>query len=500
MNHKPKIAVIGAGFSGLTSAALLAQNGFKVEVFEKNSKPGGRCNQFTEEGFVFDMGPSWYWMPDVFERYFNRLGKSIHDYISLDRLDPSYQVIFKDETWEIPAEYERLKALLESHEKGSGAKLDTFMKEAGKKYQLAMQDLVYNPSLSWKEYLSWETMLASLQQSLFSSFSALVKKYFKNPKIIQLMEFPVLFLGAKPEKTPALFSIMNYADIQLGTWYPKGGMFEVSKAFEQLAKEQGVKIHYDSPVDKIITEGNKVTHIKTNAEEYVVDQVVSGADYVFTEQLLSNSSAQNYSDDYWEKKQFSPSCLLFYWGVDTEIPNLEHHNLFFDADFSEHSKEIYDSHSCPENPLFYVCTPSKTDATVAPEGKENIFVLIPISAGLTLNEAEIQRLKKIVIQRIQAQTGIDISDKMIVEKVFQTPDFISQYHSYKGNAYGLANTLMQTGPFRPSIRNKKLKNMWYCGQLTVPGPGMPPAIISGTIVADYIVKHHPKTRKNESLV
>ncbi len=498
MNSKINIAVIGAGFAGLSAASILAQKGFEVTVFEKNAHPGGRCNYFKKEGFHFDMGPSWYWMPDVFEKFLDRFNVKPQDFFELQRLDPSYQVIFKDEVWEIPANYEKLRDLFERHEKGSARKLDEFIEDSKGKYDLSMQDLVYKPALSWAEYLEPKTLKGALQFSLFSPFTKYVKKYFKNPKIQQIMEFPVLFLGAKPQKTPSLYSIMNYADIVLGTWYPMGGMFEISKAFEKVAKQQGVHLHYQHNVEKIMVEKNRAKGLIVDGKIFEYDVVISAADYEFTDAKLLHPQKANYSQKYWEKQQMSPSCLLFYWGVDKEIPHLKHHNLFFDEDFKPHAEAIYDTHTAPKNPLFYVCAPSKTDKSVAPKGKENLFVLIPISAGLELSKMQIAYYKKQVIQRIEKLTGVSIEKDIIVEEQFHTPNFISLYNSYKGNAYGLANTLKQTAVFRPSIRNKKLANLFYCGQLSVPGPGMPPAVISGSIVADYITNHQSLRENNES--
>lgn len=487
-----KVLVIGAGISGLSAASVLAKQGYSVTVVDNHATPGGRCRKFEAEGFVFDMGPSWYWMPDVFEKFFNLFGYTTAQLMQLQRLSPSYRVFFDNEAVDIPSDLDELKALFEQYESGGADKLTAFLKDAQYKYEVGMADLVYKPSLSITEFIDFRLLKGLFSLSLFSSFTSHTKKYFKNEKLLELLAFPVLFLGAKPQDTPALYSLMNYADIVLGTWYPQGGMAEISMAFERIAKENGVQFNYEIEVLELLTANNKVVGVKTNKKDYLnFDWVISSADYHHTEtQLLKNAQHRNYSDAYWESRKLAPSSLLYYIGVDEKIPNLEHHNLFFDTDFDKHAQEIYDTKEFPTNPLFYVCAPSKTDQSVAPEGKENLFILIPVSTGLQDTEEIKAYYLDLVLTRLEAKTNFAIKDKIIYQKSFAISDFISQYHSFKGNAYGLANTLRQTAILKPAIKNKKLSNLLYCGQLSVPGPGLPPSIISGQIVANYIVSNN----------
>ncbi|MCB9201829.1 MAG: phytoene desaturase [Flavobacteriales bacterium] len=487
MRKNKKCLVLGAGFAGLSCASLLAKNGFDVTLIDKHSQAGGRCRAIEEQGFLFDLGPSWYWMPDVFERFYNQFGYTTKDLYDLKHLNPSYQVIFEDETIGIPSDFEELKKVFEQHEKGSSKQLEKFIDDAKYKYEKGMSKLVYKPSLSLLEYLDVNLLKDFFQLDLFSSISSSIKKYFKNPKLIELLEFPVLFLGAKPNQTPALYSLMNYADIKLGTWYPIGGMSEVSNAFRKIAEEQGVKIHLGENVLKIESQDDKVKRVVTNKNEYNdFDYVISAMDYHHTESILSNQKTKNYSESYWKKRKLAPSCFLYYLGVDKKLKNLEHHNLFFDADFSLHSEEIYDTKKLPSKPLFYVCAPSVTDNKVAPEGKENIFILIPIATGINETDEDRDKYLNDVLERLENKTQQKIKEHIIYKKSFATRDFISEYNSYQGNAYGLANTLNQTAILKPRIKNNKLKNLFYCGQMSVPGPGVPPSIISGEIVANYI--------------
>ena len=484
-----KIIVIGSGFAGLSSAACLAKEGHDVTVIEKNEMAGGRASQFKEQGFVFDMGPSWYWMPEVFENFYQHFGKTASDFYNLKRLDPSYRVFFKNgEVIDVPAGEEAVIDLVDSLEAGAGAKLRQFLKEAKYKYDVGMNEFVWKPSHSVTEFMDLRIAKSAMKLQMFSSISSSIRKLFKNPMIIELLEFPVLFLGAKPSKTPALYSLMNYADITLGTWYPEGGMYEISKAMYSIAKEQGVKFKFNEPVYKIESNNGLASKIHTNNNIYTADFVVANADYRHVDQTLLESKDRNYNEKYWENRTMAPSSLLFYIGVNKKLKGLEHHNLFFDKDFDLHAEEIYDNPKWPTAPLFYACVPSLTDKSVAPEGKENLFLLVPLAPGLEDSEAQREIYFNKILSRLEDLTGQSIVDDIIYKKSFAMKDFVDRYNSFKGNAYGLANTITQTAFLKPKLKSKKLKNLYYTGQLTTPGPGVPPSIISGCVVAREILK------------
>ena len=485
-----KIAVIGSGFAGLTSAIELASLGYKVTVLEKNSTPGGRARKFESNGFTFDMGPSWYWMPDVFDKFFARHGKKVEDYYNLLKLDPGFSVVYeKDNTIDVPASFEELVALFENIEKGSGSRLKKFLKKAAVKYKIGMDSLVYKPSHSIFEFINLKVLIGVLHLDVFSNFRSYVKKYFSDSRLTRLMEFPVLFLGATPQNTPALYSLMNYSAFSQGTYYPMGGFHEIIIGLSKLAKEKGVIINCDSNVEKINVVNGKVENIVVNGEKLLFDGVIASADYHHVEQKLLEKPFRNYTTEYWEKREMSPSSLLFYVGLDKRINNLQHHNLFFDADFDQHAKEIYDNPKWPKNPLFYLSCPSITDPSLAPKGNENLMFLIPLAPGLEDTNEMREKYFDIVLKRLKDLTGNDIEKNIIFKKSYCVNDFEKDYNSFKGNAYGLANTLRQTAVLKPRMRNKKIKNLYYTGQLTVPGPGVPPSIISGQIAAIEIDKY-----------
>lgn len=492
-----KVGVIGSGFAGLSAATCLAKDGFDVTVLEKNLSPGGRARRFESNGFRFDMGPSWYWMPDVFESYFELFGRKSADFYDLIRLDPSYRIFFSaGEHMDVPAGTEPLCALFEQIEHGSSARLRTFLQEAKYKYEVGMQDLVYKPGLSVTELFDRKLFQGLFKLNVFNSVSNYIRKYFKDPRLIQLLEFPVLFLGASPDRTPALYTLMNYADMALGTWYPNGGIYEVVKALTQVATENGVQFEFGKEVEAIEVSGDKATGLKVNGKTVPFDCIVAGADYHHVEQELLPPHLRRYSKSYWQSRKLAPSSLIFFLGIDRRIKNLLHHNLFFDKDFGQHAREIYETPRWPANPLFYVSVPSKTDVSVAPPGCENIFVLMPVAAGLDDDNTKREQYFDLLIDRMESNTGEKIRDHIIFKKSYAHRDFMDDYHAFRGNAYGLANTLNQTANLKPSMINKKVKNLFYTGQLTVPGPGVPPALISGQVVAREVGKLRKKQTKN----
>jgi phytoene desaturase len=483
--------IIGAGFAGLAAATTLAQAGWRVTVLEKNEGPGGRARQFRAQGFTFDMGPSWYWMPDVFEKYFARFGKRVADYYELQRLDPSYQVIFPGaEAVDIPAAMSELRALFERLEPGSAARLDDFLRQAAYKYEVGINRLVYAPSRSLREFADPRLLLDMLRLDVLQSMHRHVRRFFKDPRLLQLVEFPILFLGATSQNTPALYSLMNYADLSLGTWYPQGGMHKIVEGMVSLAQELGVAIRYQQEVREIVVEQGRSTGVCTATGFVAADAVVAGADYHHIEQQVLAPEFRHYSEKYWASRTLAPSSLIFYLGVSRPLAKLRHHNLFFDEDFGRHAHEIYEQPQWPSRPLFYASVPSKTDPTVAPVGQENLFLLIPVAPDLSDDDATRERYYDMLMDRLERHCGHPIRDAVVFKRSYAHRDFVADYHSYKGNAYGLANTLRQTAILKPSLKSKKVANLYFTGQLTVPGPGVPPSLISGQVVAGEVIKEN----------
>ena len=479
-----KIIVVGSGFSSLSVASYLAQEGHQVEIFEKNEMPGGRARQFKRDGFTFDIGPSWYWMPDVFDSYFGDFGKKVADYYTLEKLDPGYEVYFDNqESIKIGDSLEKIYAAFEAEEAGSSIPLKRFIQKAADNYDIAIKDLVYRPGISPLELITPATI--KKVGYFLSTIKREVMKEFNNPRLAQILQFPVLFLGAKPSQTPAFYNFMNFADFGLGTWHPDKGMYSVVEGMVKLAKELGVTFHLNETVEEITVENKKAVGIVSNGKKHSADVIISGADYHHSETLLK-PQYRAYSKAYWDKKTFAPSSLLFFIGMDKKVKNVSHHTLFFDVDFDAHAADIYDHPKWPKEPLFYANFPSITDASMAPEGKEACFLLIPIAPGLEDTEELRQKYFDIVIDRLETLTDQSIRDSILFTESFCVNDFVEQYNSYKGNAYGMANTLLQTAFLRPKLKSKKVENLYFTGQLTVPGPGVPPSLISGKLVANLV--------------
>jgi phytoene desaturase len=487
-----KAIIIGSGFAGLSAASFLAKAGWQVEVLEKHDQPGGRCRHFKTEGFSFDMGPSWYWMPDVFDRYFGCFGKKVANYYDLIRLNPSYRIYWEQNQMDVPSDYASLKKMFDALEPGAGEQLDAFMAEAEYKYRVGVNKLVFKPGQSLLEFVDKELIAGLFRLDVFNNIKSHIGKFFKHPQLRQMMEFPVLFLGALPENTPALYSLMNYADVKLGTWFPRGGMYKIVEGMHKLAVELGVTFHFNHNVSSIKVEnGIAKTVVADNGNQFHADVVIGGADYHFIETKLLEKQYRTYSDDYWEKRVMAPGCLIYYVGINTKIPDLPHHSLFFDVDFNDHAAEIYTNPDWPKSPLFYLSATSVTDPTQAPEGSENLFFLIPIAAGLDGDDQSIRdHYFNLLSDRLHQRTGVDIRNHVVYKRSYSYTDFVDDYNAFKGNAYGLANTLMQTAILKPSCKSKKVKNLYYTGQLTVPGPGVPPSLISGEVVAKLVDKEN----------
>jgi phytoene desaturase len=490
MNAKKKAIVIGSGVAGLSAAAYLAKGNYEVTILEKNDSPGGRARQFKADGFTFDMGPSWYWMPDVFEKFYQDFGFTTSDFYELIRLDPSYRVIAKNgEAVEIPANMHELEALFEKFEQGSAERLRKFLKEAAYKFEVGINDLVYKPSLSLLEFADLRLLKGLLKMDVLSNMRKHVSSVVSHPFLQELMEFPVLFLGALPENTPALYSLMNHADFTLGTWYPQGGMFNIIEVFLKVAQKQGAQLCLNQEVVKIISENGIAKGVQTHTDYFEADVVIGAADYHHLDQKVLEPAQRNYTAQYWDKRKLAPSCLLYYVGLNKRLKNAVHHTLFFDTDFGLHAQEIYTQPKWPSNPLFYASVPSVTDPSVAPAGCENLFLLIPIAPGITGDTEDIREAYfEKIIKRLEQQLGESILPHVVYKRSYSVSDFKNDYHAFKGNAYGLANTLDQTAILKPSLKSKKIKNLYFAGQLTVPGPGVPPSIISGKVAATQIFK------------
>lgn len=486
-----KVVVIGAGFAGLSAACFLARDGADVTVVERHDGPGGRARRWEEQGFRFDMGPSWYWMPDVFERFFAQFGRSVPEVYELRRLDPSYRIVWPSPhaPWDIPAGLPALRAWFEDVEPGAGVALDRFLKETRYIYDSAMSDYLFRPSLTVGSFVDPRLVLELGRMRMLRSMAAYARSFFRDSRLVRLVEWPVLFLGASARDTSAMYSLMSYADMALGTWWPMGGMIRIIEGMEAMARSLGVTFRYGTGAEAILTRQGRVTGIQTGEGSLDADAVLAATDYHHAEQdLLKDPRDRQYTPRWWGRRKMSPSSLLFYLGVRGKLGDLPHHTLFFDEDLDRHMEEVYRAPAWPSAPLFYVSNPSVTDPSLAPSGHSNVFLLIPLAPGLDDTPEARARTYDLVMTRLESQIGASVRDRVVVKRSYAMADFVSDYSAFQGNAYGMANTLGQTGPFRPRLRSNRVRGLYFAGQLSVPGPGMPPSLISGELSAKLLLR------------
>lgn len=485
-----KVVVVGAGFAGLSAACHLAQAGVKVTLIERHEGPGGRARLWATEGFRFDMGPSWYWMPDVFERFFRHFGKEVSDYYTLKRLDPSYRIVWPGgDAWDLPAGLDALRTFFETQSPGAGASFDRFIGETQHIYDTAMSGPLFRPSLSFAEYADPRLLGEVYRLRLLRSMATYARSFFGDERLARVVEWPVLFLGASARDTSALYSLMSYADLALGTWWPMGGMIRIVEGMRTLAESLGVDFCFEERAEEILMTGNRVTGLRTDRGVHRADAVLASADYHHVEQdLIRDPALRQYSERHWASRTMSPSSLLFYLGIEGNLGALPHHALFFDEDLDQHMDDVYRTPRWPDAPLFYVLNPSVTDPSLAPSGSSNVFLLIPLAPGLKDADPERERIFDTVLTRLEAHIGMPVRDRIRVKRSYAMRDFELDYGAFRGNAYGMANTLRQTGPLRPKLRSTKVKGLYFAGQLTVPGPGMPPSLISGELSAQVLLK------------
>lgn len=486
-----KAIVIGGGISGLATAALLQKDGFEVELFEKNDQLGGRARQFSEKGFVFDMGPSWYMMPEVFEKFFEVFGHKPGDFYELKKLPVHYRVFFSPEDiYDVSSDINKNIDLFEKISPGSGERLKKYLEKTKYLYEQSMKNFVLEDYKSLKNLLKWKNLGLFAKMKLFSNFDSFVSSYFPNKKLQKILEFITVFLGGSPYNTPAFYSLLSYADYGLGLSHPLGGIHKIVEAMEKVCLDQGVKIYTEANVEKIITKQNKAVGVIVNGNEIRADAVVCSADYSFAETKLLEKEVQTYPEKYWQTKTFSPSAFLVYLGINKKLDKLSHHNLYLDESWEKHFEETFKNPAWPKSPSYYVHVPSRTDASLVPPGGETIIVLVPIAPGLPDNPQIREEYAKKTIKHLEKIAGEPIEDSIEVQKIFTIKDFETSYNAAKGTAFGLAHTLMQSAIFRPKNFSKKIKNLYYTGQYANPGIGMPTVVLSAMITANLIKKEN----------
>ncbi len=487
VEKKKHVIIIGSGIGGLGSAALLSKSGFQVTVIEKNKTLGGRANIFEAEGYTFDMGPSWYLMPDVFEHYFELLGEKVSDHLDLVKLSPSYRVFFANDK-ELPivdihSDLEKDLPLFEKLEPGITPKIKEYLKRSGEQYVMAKETFMYRNLGSSLDFLSWKVIKKGIELNPFQTMQSYLNKWFKSDRLKKILEYTLVFLGSDPAKTPAMYNIMNAIDFNMGVYYPKGGIYEIVKALIRINDKHGTKFMTEAPISGIIVENKQAVGVKLeNGNKIEADIIISNADLWFTETQLLNRKYQTYPESYWEKSILSPSAFIMYLGLDRKLDILSHHNLRFGEDWKQNFKQLFDTPQLPEDPSYYICKPTETDSDLSPPETDNLFVLVPIPPGLNLSDSDMTNYRQKILNLMKGDLNLPkIEDYIVYERSYWSDDFKRDYNAYKGTALGLAHTLKQTIR-RPLNKSKKVKNLYYVGAGTSPGIGMPICLISAELV------------------
>ncbi len=488
---KKKIFIIGSGFGGLCTAALLAKDGHNVTVIEKNARMGGRAMTFDHKGYHFDMGPSWYLMPEVFETFFGLFGKNISDYLSLVPLDPMYRMFFSpSEHIDIHRDLARNLQNFEKLEKGASTAIQKYLDNAQVQYEVAMKHFLYTEFRSFLDFIKPELFTIGNKVDVFKNLQDHIAQYTKDPRLQKILGYTMVFLGGSPSNTPALYSLMSHVDYNLGVFYPNGGFGALADAFIKLGSEYGVTYKVSEPVEQIVSNGTKVTHIHTSHGHYEADIVIANADYQHVESKLLAEKDKSYSDAYWKSRTVAPSAYIIHAAVKGRVENLLHHNLMLTNDWEKHFDNIFTHPGWPKKPSYYVSCPTKTDTTLAPKGCDILFILVPVASGLDDSDMLRETYYEKIMDDLEKHTKSSIRDKIVYSRIYSQRDFTADYNAYKGTALGLAHTLKQTALFRPRMKSTKLKNLYYVGQYTQPGIGVPIAVISSQLVVKRIKDEH----------
>ena len=490
-----KIVIIGAGIGSLATANLLARDGHEVHIFEKNSWLGGRASTRKQDGFTFDTGPSWYLMPEVFRRYYELLGVSVDDELTLTRLSPAYKVFFEhDAPITITTNADQDGATFEAIEPGAGTQLKKYVEKSNKIYRLSIAHFLYSNFSSVFDIFNIQLLkqAPAMLRLALTPLHRYVSRFVKHRRLQQILEYPMVFLGTSPFKAPALYSLMSALDFKEGVFYPDGGIYRVINSLVAIGKRSGVHYHLNSPVAHINTSGHKTSGVTLATGKIIsADIVISNADLHFTETELIDSPHRSYPESYWHHKEASPSALLLYIGVKGKLPQFTHHNLLFVDDWRENFSAIYHNKQPPAKASMYICKPSETDPDVAPEGHENIFVLIPLPAGNTIKDSELPKLKYQYLTQIKNMTGVDLAEHVVTESLYSPQDFSRDFHAWQSSMLGVSHRLTQSAFFRTKNKSKKIDNLYYVGANTLPGIGLPMCLISAELVYERITKEQP---------
>jgi phytoene desaturase len=483
---KHRVVIIGGGVGGLAVACLLAKAGRQVTVLEKNEQLGGRASLLGVGGFRFDTGPSWLLMRGVFEHFFALLDEPLENHLQLTKLTPSYRVFdaASGQQLDILSDLVRDAATFASVEPGADARLRQYLAQVAATNNLTLSRFLYTTFASKRELL----IPKLIRSQLLTSMHREAASFFADPLLQKTISYPAIFLGTSPYRAPALYGLLNHYLFNEGVWYPKGGMYSLVEALVRIGRRQGVVHRTNVAVTKINSTDGRANGVSTQHEQFPADIVISNAGKYHTETSLLGPEQRDHSPKYWQRRSWSPSALLLYLGVNRQYDSLAHHNLLFSKNWRRNLTDIFKSSDFPQDPSLYICAPSKTDATVAPKGYENLFVLAPVSAGLQYTQHQLETFAESVLATLETQMSLpNLRQHILYKRMFCVHDFAERFNSFKGTSLGLQHTLRQSALFRPSNTGKKVQGLYFVGADAHPGVGLPPVLISAELLYKQLI-------------
>ncbi len=489
--ENPTALVIGAGIGGIATAARLAQRGYRVTVVEKCERGGGRCDCLIKEGHYFDTGPTLFLMPEIFTQAFADLGERIEDHLNLRRIDPSYHIHFSDgSTVTLTSNLNAMQAQLEAIEPGSFGGYLRYLNEGHLHYHLVLSRIVGRNFHHLLEYFNPQNLMLIFKLKALAKHSDNVGNYFSDHRLKTAFTFQDMYMGLSPYEAPATYSLLQYAELAGGVWFPLGGMYRIVEALTSIAEKNGVRFMYNAPVEQINTNGRQATGVTlADGRQIEADTVVANADltYVYRHLLPDEGAAKRL-----ERKKYTCSTVTFCWGVDKQYPQFGSHNLFIASDFRQSLNHIFQDLTLPDEPSFYVHAPTRVDSSLAPKGQDTLTVVVPVGhiddAAPQDWEAIRKRARQLVLQRLAEIGAEDLAEHIKFEVSFTPRDWQSRYNLTKGSSHGLSHTFSQVGYLRPKNRHARYRNLYFVGTSTHPGTGLPSVLISARLTTERILQ------------
>lgn len=496
-----KVIVIGAGVGGLSTAIRLQHAGYQVEIHEQEKIPGGKMHQIKADGHTFDVGPTLVMMPDVYREVFELAGRDPDEYIPMQKLDPMYEVYFKGEPYrhyKLSTDLVDLMKIVEAKGPENALGFLSYLSEIYERYQVALEYFIRRPFRKPSDFNNPFMVRQALKLKTFDSADKMMASFMPDKDLQQMLSFQTLYIGVSPKKGPSLYNIIPMIEILYGVWFIKGGMHTMAQSMAKLFEELGGVIYYNSPVEKILTDGKKVLGVKVNGEQKSAPYVVCNADfpYAMTSLVDEPKVRGKYTPEKINSMEYSCSCLVFYWGVDGTFPELATHTFIISADLDDNLNSIFDGRKIMD-PSLYLHIPSREDPEMAPKGKSSFYLLIPVSEIVTSkyewHDETVAYYRKKAMDTLSGIPGLsDLDSKITTERIFTPKDFESHFSAFRGATFGIQPTLTQSNHLRPQAKSMTCEGLYFTGSSTHPGAGVPIVLESGRICAEELRRDEPE--------